>query len=88
MEESKQMPKLKENQKMSRNEGDFHYSKNIICCKWWNNTPVLLLGVNVDVMIGTSNVMMNKVSATKAPVFCPIIIKLSNNGMGTADIMD
>ena len=76
MEKLKQMPKLKGNQKMSRNEGDFHYSKNIICCKWWNNTPVLLLEGNVDVMIGISNAMMNKVSATKVLVFCPIIIKL------------
>ena len=41
----KQMLKLKD-------ESDFHYSKNIICCKWYNNKPVLLLAINVDGMSG------------------------------------
>ena len=29
----KQMLKSKEDKKMSRGESDFHYSKNIVCCK-------------------------------------------------------
>ena len=33
-------------------ESDFHYSKNIICCKWYDSKSVLLLVTNVDGMIG------------------------------------
>ena len=51
------MLKLKGDKKMSRGENDFYYSKNIICCKWYNNKLVLLLTTNVDRMSGVSNVM-------------------------------
>ena len=82
------MLKLKEDQKIPRGESDFHYSKNIICCKWYDNNPVLLLGTNVDGMSGVCNVMrQTKGSATKAPASCPNI-KLYNNDMGGVDIMD
>ena len=77
-----QMPKLKEGKKMSRGESVFHFSKNIICCKWYNNKPVLLLATNIDAMNGVSNAMRwLKGSATKTLVSCPKIIKLYNNGM-------
>ena len=33
----KQMSKLKEDKKMSSGVSDFHYSKAIISCKWYNN---------------------------------------------------
>ena len=83
----KQMPKLKEDNKMSRSESDFHYSKNIICSKWCNNKPVLL-ATNIAGMIGVSNVIrQTKGSATKTPVSCPKI-KLYSNEMGGVDIMD
>ena len=68
---------------------DIHYCKNIICCKWYDNKPVLLLATNVDGMSGVSNVMRRtKGLATKAPVSCPNIIKLYNNGMGGVNVMD
>ena len=53
----KQIPNLKEDKKMSRDESDFDYSKNIICCKWYSNKPVLLLATNIDGMSGVSNVI-------------------------------
>ena len=66
---------LKDDKKISRGEGDFIYSKNIICCKWYNNKSVLLLGKNVDGMSGVSNIMRKtKSSANKTPVCCPNII--------------
>ena len=52
-----QMPKLKEDEKMSRGESDFHYSKNIICRKWYDNKPAVLLSTNFDGMSGVSNIM-------------------------------
>ena len=36
---------------------DFNYSKNIICCKWYGNKPVLLLAKTVDGMSKVSKVM-------------------------------
>ena len=81
------MSKLKEDKKISRGESDFHYSKNIICCKWYNNKPVLRLVTNADDISGVSNVIRrSKVSVTKTPVSCPSIIKLYNNGIGGVDI--
>ena len=77
------MPKLKEDQKIPRGESDFHYSKNIICCKWYDNNAVLLLGTNVDGMSGVCNIIRwTKSSATKTPASCP------NNDMGGTDKMD
>ena len=85
----KQMSKLKKDKKIASDESDSHYSKNIIFRKWYNNKPVLLLKSNVNVMRGVSNIMrQTKGSATKAPVSCPNIPKLCNNGMGGADIMN
>ena len=79
---------IKENKKkISRGESDFHYFKNIICCKWYKNKPVLRLLTNVDDISGISNVIRrSKVSVTKTPVSCPNIIKLYNNGIGGVDI--
>ena len=45
---------------VSRGESDFRYSKNIICRKWCDNKPVLLLATNVDEMSGASNVMRQR----------------------------
>ena len=74
---------------MSRGESDFYYSKNIICCKCYNNKPVLLLATNVGGISWISKVMRRrKGSATITPVSCPKIIKLYNNGMGGVDIID
>ena len=82
------MSKLKED-KISSSENDFHYSKNIICCKWYNNKPVLFLKSNVNGMSGISNIMRRtKGSATITLVSCPNVIKLYNNGMGGVDIMN
>ena len=79
--------KLKEDKKMTRGESNFSYSKNIICCKWYDNKLVLLLATNVDGMSGVSKVIrQTKSSATKAPAFCPNIIKLYNSGMAGVDI--
>ena len=36
----KQMPKLKEDKKISGSESDFHYSNNVICCKPYDKKPV------------------------------------------------
>ena len=71
------MPRLKNDRNMSKGESNFQYSKNIICCKWYDNKPVLLRATNVDGMSGVSNVMRRtKGSATKIPVSCPNIIKI------------
>ena len=67
----KEMLKLKEDKKMSRGESDFYYSKNVICCKWYDGKPVLHLTKNADGMSGVSNIMrLTKSSATKTPVSC------------------
>ena len=60
MVKSKADAKLKENKKISRNGSDFHFSRYMICCKWWNNRPVLFLARNVDGMSEKSNAMVNK----------------------------
>ena len=74
---------------MLRGDADFQFSKNIICCKWYDNKAVLLLATNVEGMSGSSNVMRRmKGSSTKTPVPCPNIIKMYNNGMGGVDLMD
>ena len=79
---------LKEDQKVSRSESNFHYSKNIICCKWYNSKPNLLLTTNAYGMCVVSNMMKRmKSSEIKTPVSCPNI-KLYNNDMGGVDIMD
>ena len=64
-------------------EGDFYYSKSIICYKWYEHRPVLLMETNVDSMSEVS-----KGSVTKTPVSCPNIIKFYNNGMGGVNIKD
>ena len=85
----KQMLKLKEYKKMSCSERDFHYSKNIICFKWWNSKLVLPQAKNVDGVSKVSIAMRRtKGSATKTSVSCPNIIILYNNGMGGADVTD
>ena len=87
----KHMPKLKDDKKMVRGETDFQFSKNVICCKWFDNKPVLLLATNIEGMGGTSNVMRRtKGSATKAltPVSRPNIIKMYNTSMGGVDFID
>ena len=83
------MSKLKENKKTCNGESDFHYSKNIICCKLYDKKPFLPLAANVDGMTGVSHVMRQiKGSATKTHVSCPSIIKFYSNDMGGLDIMD
>ena len=70
-------------------KSDFHYSKNTICCKWYNNKPVLLMETNVDGMSRVSNIMKRtKVSAITKLFYCPSIFKVYNNDMGVVDIMD
>ena len=44
----KHMVKLKDDRKTVRGDSDFHFSKNVICCKWFNNEPVLLLATNIE----------------------------------------
>ena len=48
------MPKLKEDKKMSSGKNDLQYSKNIICCKWYDNKPVLPREINFDGMSGVT----------------------------------
>ena len=86
----KHMPKLKDDKKMVRGDSDFQFPKNVICCKWFDNKPVLLLAINVEGMDGTSNVMRRaEGSATKTPVSCPnIITKMYNASMGGVDVID
>ena len=85
----KHTPKLKDDKKMIRRDLDFHFSKNVICCKWFDNKPVLLLGRNIEGMDGTSNVMRRtKSSATKIPMSCPNVIKMYNSSMGDVDVID
>ena len=84
----KHMPKLKDDKKMARGDSDFQFSKNVICCKWFDNKLVLLLATNIEGMDGTSNVMRrSKGSATKTPVLCPNIIKMYNSSMGGVDVI-
>ena len=62
------MPKLKEDKKMSWGKSDFHYSKNFICCKWYDSKPILLQTTNADDKSRVRNVMRRtKDLATKAP---------------------
>ena len=85
----KHMAKLKGDKEMSRGESHFHYFKNMICCKWYDNKPLLVLATNVESMSGVPNAMrQTKGSATKAPVSYPNIIKPYNNCMGDLDFMD
>ena len=69
-------------------DSDFQLSKNVICYKWFNNKPVLLLATNIERMDGTSNAMRRtKGSATKTPASCPNIIKIYNESMGGVDVI-
>ena len=44
------MPKLKDDKKMVRGDSDFQFSKNVICSKWFDSKPVLLLATNIEGM--------------------------------------
>ena len=71
---------------MVRGDSNFQFSKNVICCKWFNNKPVLLLATNTEEIDGTSNVTRRtKGSATKTLVLCTNIIKMCNASMGGVD---
>ena len=83
------MPKLKDDKKMVRGDLDFHFTKNIICCKWFDHKPALLVATNIEKIDGTSNVMRQiESSATKAPVPCPNVIKMYNGNTGGVDVID
>ena len=85
----KHVPKLKDDKKMVRGDSDFQFPKNVICCKWFDNKPVLLLATNIEGMDGTSNVMRRtKRSARKTSVSCSNIIKLYNASMGDVDVIN
>ena len=74
---------------MVRGDLDFHFTENIICCKWFNYKPALLLATNIEKIDGTSNVMREtKSSATKTPVPCPNVIKMYNANIGGVDVID
>ena len=62
----KQMPKLKEDKKMSWGISGFHYSKNIICCKIVRQQAYSLFGNNVDSMSGVSNIIRQTKSSVMA----------------------
>ena len=82
----KHIPKLKDDKIMVRGDSNFQFSKNVICCKWFNNKPVLLLATNTEEIDGTSNVTRRtKGSATKTLVLCTNIIKMCNASMGGVD---
>ena len=83
------MPKLKDDKKILRGDSDFQFSKNVICCKWFDNKPVLLLATNIEGMDGTSNVMRRtKGSATKTLVSFLNVIKIYNGSMCGVDVID
>ena len=44
----KHMPKPKDDKKMVRADSDFQFSKNVICRKWFDNKPFLLLATNIE----------------------------------------
>ena len=75
----KHMPELKDDKKMVRRDSDFQFSKNVICCIWFDKKPVLLLATNFEGMDVKSNVMRRtKSSATKTPISSPNTIKMYN----------
>ena len=76
------MLKLKEDKAMSCGESDFHYCKNIMCCKWYSNNLVLLLATNVHGVSGVSNIMRQTKCSANKTCFCPKIVKLKSNEMG------
>ena len=51
----KHIRKLQDERKMVRGYSEVPFSKNVICCKWFDNKPVLLLATNIEGMEGTSN---------------------------------
>lgn len=63
---------------------------SIICRKWYDNKPVVLLGKNAEVISETSNVMnrMKGVAATNTHVSCPNIMQMLNQAMGGVDVTD
>ena len=66
------MVKSKADAKIEKSRNDFHYSRNIICCKWYKRKPALLLPTNAHGMSVVSNIMrQTKASATKTTVSCP-----------------
>ena len=85
----KEMPPMKPDKEMKRGDIEVKKSKDVICCKWFDNRGVLLLATNVEGIGGNSTVQRRmKGSATKIPVDCPNIVKLYNKGMGGVDLMD
>ena len=89
-EQYSQIESISQNwEKISRSEFQWRYSKSIICCKWYDNKPALLLATNFHGMSGLSNIMRwAKGWWTKAPVSCPNLIMLYNSGMGSVDIIN
>ena len=63
---------------------------SIICSKWYDNKPVVLLRKNAEVISETSNVMkrMKGVAATNTHVSCPNIMQMLNQAMGSVDVTD
>ena len=85
----KLMLKLKDDEKMVREDSHFHFLKNAVCCKWFDNEHVLLLATNIVGMDGTPNMMRRtKASASKTPLLCPNIIKLYNSSVSGVDVID
>ena len=83
------MPKHKDDKKMVRGDLDFQFSKNVICCKWLDNKPLLSLATNIEAMDGTWNAMrQTNGSATKTPVHCPNIIQMYNASMSGVDVIN
>lgn len=86
------VPDMKPDKEMTKNprgDIDIRYSKKAICCKWYDNKPVLMMGSNVEGIDDISTIPRRmKGASSKTPVQCPEMIKLYNKNMGGVDLMD
>ena len=51
----KHMPQMRSDKLMKRGDVEFKYSEKVVCCKWYDNKAVLLLGSNIDGMDACSS---------------------------------
>ena len=85
----KQMPKMIDDKHMKRGDCEFHFSGNIMACKWMDNRSVLLLSPAFE---GKNDILSvqrrQKGSKTKSSVPCRKVLKLYNTGLGGVGLMD
>ena len=75
--------------KMKRGDFEYLYSEKVACCKWLDRRSVTMLFSNVEEIATKSTVpCRQKGSPSKIQVPCPGVIKMSNKGMGSVDLID